>query len=278
MKRITLCADDFAQSAAISAGILQLVAAGRLQAVSCLTESPEWPDMAQRLKALGPSHQTGLHFNLTHDFHGTTLGMTLAKCRVEQCSNGPAQALPALILRALLHQLDPAIIRRRFVQQWQSFEDHYGQPPAFVDGHQHVHALPMIRRIVIDETRHRNPSAWLRVPHASGLTPKVLVMRTLTAGLAASVRNAGLSSNARFAGFRPFRGDFDFARYFRRLLTTIGDTTLVMCHPGLATEDPADPIARCRQAELDYFLSDQFPADLAAAEVRPGECPWATKT
>ena len=281
MKRITLCADDFAQSAAISAGILQLVAAERLQAVSCLTESPEWPDMAQRLKALGTSHQTGLHFNLTHGFQGTTLakcrveqaqGTTLAKCRVEPDSQEPAQALGPLMLCALLHQLDPATIRRRFVQQWQSFENHYGHPPAFVDGHQHVHAFPMIRRIVIEETRHRNPSAWLRVPHATGLMPKVLVMRALTAGLAASVRNAGLASNARFAGYRPFRDDFDFARFFRHLLTKISGATLVMCHPGLAAEDPADPIARCRQAELDYFLSDQFPADLAAADVRTGEC------
>ncbi|MEI6114360.1 MAG: ChbG/HpnK family deacetylase, partial [Burkholderiales bacterium] len=54
---------------------------------------------------------------------------------------------------------------------------------AFVDGHQHVHALPVIRRIVIEETRHRNPRAWMRVPHASGPSPKAFVMRALTAGL-----------------------------------------------------------------------------------------------
>lgn len=268
MKRITLCADDFAQSAPISSGILQLVAAGRLQAVSCLTESPEWPQFAPRLKALGTSHQTGLHFNLTHSFQATTL----ARSGVEPEPNASVQTLGHLILRALLHQLDCTAIRRRFVQQWQLFETHYGQPPAFVDGHQHVHAFPMIRHIVIEETQQRNPSAWLRVPYASGLMPKVLVMRTLTAGLAARLRNADLSSNARFAGFRPFYADFDFARFFRHLLTTMSNPTLVMCHPGLAADDAADPIARCRQAELDYFLSDQFPADLAAADVRPGEC------
>ena len=177
MKRLTLCADDFAQSPAISAGILQLVAAGRLQAVSCLTDSPHWPDAAPRLKALGPGHQAGLHFNLTHGY-----GTTLAKCRVADLPPEPAQALGPLIVRALVHQLDAAAIRRRFIQQWQLFEAHYGQAPAFVDGHQHVHALPLIRRIVIEETRQRNPSAWLRVPFASGLMPKVLVMRALSGG------------------------------------------------------------------------------------------------
>ena len=250
MKRLTLCADDFAQSAAISAGILQLAAAGRLQAVSCMTESDAWPEMARRLKALGSTHQTGLHFNLTHGF------------------GAPAAALAPLLLRACLHRLDRTAVRHRFVQQWQAFEAHYGQPPAFVDGHQHVHALPVIRRIVIEETRHRNPRAWMRVPHASGPSPKAFVMRALTAGLASSVRNAGLECNARFAGFRPFRPDVDFAGFFRHLLTTMGDATLVMCHPGLAAQDATDPIAACRQAELDYLLSNEFAADLSAANVR----------
>ena len=267
MKRLTLCADDFAQSAAISAGILQLVAAGRLQAVSCMTESGAWPEMARRLKALGTTHQAGLHFNLTHGF-GTPQGTTLAKCRVDSEAHEPAAALGPLLLHALLHRLDKAAVRQRFIQQWQAFEAHYGQPPAFVDGHQHVHALPVIRRIVIAETRHRNPRAWVRVPHASGPSPKALVMRALTAGLEKSVRNAGLECNARFGGFRPFRPDFDFAGFLRHLLTTMDDATLVMCHPGLAAEDATDPIAACRQAELDYLLSNQFTADLAAANVR----------
>ncbi|KAB2641711.1 MAG: ChbG/HpnK family deacetylase [Verrucomicrobia bacterium] len=352
MKRLTLCADDFGQSVAISKGILQLVAAGRLQAVSCLTESPAWPAMAQQLKALGTHHQTGLHFNLTHGFAaaplvcgeaqvpaqavgtgttlakcratdeahapaqavgtgttlakcratdeahapaqavgtGTTLakcratdeahapaqavgtGTTLAKCRATDKAHAPAQAVGPLILRALLHRLDAAAVRQRFVQQWEAFEAHYGQPPAFVDGHQHVHAFPQIRRIVIEETRRRNPAAWLRVPHACGFLPKVLVLRAMTAGLAASARHAGLASNTRFAGFRPFRSDFDVAQFFRHLLAGAGDSTLVMCHPGLAADDPADPIANCRQAELNYLLSDQFAADLAAANVSSGAC------
>ena len=45
-----------------------------------------------------------------------------------------------------------------------------------------------------------------------------------------------------------------------------------MCHPGLAAEDPRDPIAHCRQEELDYFLSEQFGSDLAAAGVSGAHC------
>jgi len=250
MNRITLCADDFAQSAAIGNGILHLVAAGRLQAVSCMTESSHWPEMAQRLKALDARHQTGLHFNLTQGFDPSD------------------QPVTQLMFRAVLRKLDPADVRRRFVAQWLAFEAHFGEPPAFVDGHQHVHGFPAIRRIVIEETRIRNPNAWVRVPHAACLMPKALVLRMMTAGLPTHLKQAGLGGNARFAGFRPFHSGFDFARFFRHLLTNIGGDTLVMCHPGLAADDPADPIAACRQAELDYFSSDQYPADLAAARIQ----------
>lgn len=250
MKRITLCADDFAQSEAIANGILQLVAAGRVQAVSCMTNSAAWPVMAPRLKGCDTSCQAGLHFNLTHGF------------------GRPSEPVSRLMLRSLLSTLDLTEIRRGFIAQWLAFEEHFGSPPAFVDGHQHVHGFPGIRRVVIEETLKRNPMAWVRVPHAGGLTPKALVLQAMTASLPRQLRQAGLRGNARFAGFRPYHNDFNFARFFRHILTKIKDGTLVMCHPGLAADDPSDPIAGCRQAELDYLMSDQFTADMANAGVR----------
>ena len=212
--------------------------------------------MASRLKALGGEHQTGLHFNLTQGF------------------GQPDEPVSRLMLRSLLRQVDAAALRRRFVAQWLAFEDHFGQPPAFVDGHQHVHGFPVVRRIVIEETRKRNPKAWVRVPHARSLMPKALVLRTMSALLPSQLKRAGLGSNARFAGLRPFYEHFDFARFFRRVLAEVAGDTLVMCHPGLAADDPADPIAACRQAELDYFNSDQYVADLAEAGVRAVRLSW----
>ncbi|MGA8169409.1 MAG: ChbG/HpnK family deacetylase, partial [Methylocystis sp.] len=40
---ITLCADDYALSYGVSAGILEALRAGRLSAVSALTNGPRWP-------------------------------------------------------------------------------------------------------------------------------------------------------------------------------------------------------------------------------------------
>ncbi|AXK39926.1 ChbG/HpnK family deacetylase [Crenobacter cavernae] len=57
-RAFTLCADDFAQSAAIGEAILDLLAARRLSATSVFSQAPQ-------LAAL-PDVDAGLHFKLTH--------------------------------------------------------------------------------------------------------------------------------------------------------------------------------------------------------------------
>lgn len=252
MKHITLCADDFAQSIRISEGILQLVTAGRLGAVSCMTDSPAWPEMAARLKAVPGHHQAGLHFNLTHNFNGT---------------HG---SISHLLLDSLKNNLNPHVIRSFFIRQWDAFVKHYGQPPAFVDGHQHVHVLPVIRNIVLEETARRNPYAWVRLPETEFPSLKGLLIRGVATGFKHCLQEAGLAFNRSFAGYRPFKASFDFAHFMRKTLATSGDGTLVMCHPGLAEDDPEDPIASSRQGELDYLGSGRFLLDLASAGVTQG--------
>lgn len=244
MKRITLCADDFAQSLPISEGILELVASDRLGAVSCMTESLFWPEMAVRMKATNTSAQAGLHFNLTHDFEGNHLSVL------------------ALMKDSLASNLNIGMIRSLFVRQWDSFEKHYGQPPEFVDGHQHVHAFPVIREVVLEETAKRNPHAWVRLPTTSALSIKGLIIRGITSGFESAVHRAGLAFNPHFSGFRPYRGGFDFGQFFRKILASSEDDTLVMCHPGRAADDSTDPISSFRQAELDYLKSPAFLTDL----------------
>ena len=244
MKRITLCADDFAQSLPISEGILELVAANRLGAVSCMTDSPFWPEMAERLNAMNTSVQAGLHFNLTHDFAGSHLSVL------------------ELMKDSLTSNLNIPVIRSSFIRQWDTFEKHYGQPPEFVDGHQHVHAFPGIRDVVLEETVKRNPHAWVRLPITSDLSIKGLVLRGITCGFERAVHRAGLAFNPHFSGFRPYKGGFDFGRFFRKILASGEDETLVMCHPGLAADDSTDPISSFRQAELDYLKSPDFLTDV----------------
>jgi len=66
-KGITLCADDYALSAPVSAGILELARSGRLHAVSCMTDSPRWAEDGALLRDL-PGVEIGLHLNFTEPF------------------------------------------------------------------------------------------------------------------------------------------------------------------------------------------------------------------
>ncbi|MDP3303450.1 MAG: ChbG/HpnK family deacetylase, partial [Methylotenera sp.] len=46
MKSLIVCADDYAQSPAIDAGIIQLIQQNRISAASCMVLSPRWAEAA----------------------------------------------------------------------------------------------------------------------------------------------------------------------------------------------------------------------------------------
>src|SRR6185312_710592 len=70
MRRIVVCADDYALSPGVSAGIRELIAAGRLNATSVMTIFSEFEQEAKALQAIKSpiSFQIGLHATLTGGF------------------------------------------------------------------------------------------------------------------------------------------------------------------------------------------------------------------
>jgi predicted glycoside hydrolase/deacetylase ChbG (UPF0249 family) len=253
MKRLTLCADDYAQSPAISGGILRLVEAGRLQAVSCLSESPRWKKDALDLLAAAGDCAIGLHFNLTLPFGQT------------------ARRVSSVLAQALARGISDAWVRRRFDVQWDAFVRATGRFPDFVDGHQHVHAFPGIREVVVERLHDFVPSCRVRslTPPLAlrEMPPKEHLLGWIARPLPRLIADAGLGTNRFFAGFRPYREDIDFGATFRHWLAICPDDTLIMCHPGLPVNDPSDPIACCRAGEFDYLASREFLADASEAGV-----------
>ncbi len=257
-RRLTLCADDFGQSAAISGGILQLIAAGRLQATSVLSQGPDWSASAPALKELvtgeGAPAEAGLHLNLTHAF-----------AHAED-----ARPLSAWLLASQLRQVSRLRVRDSFLHQVDAFVAQLGRLPDYVDGHQHVHAFPVVRDALLDVIERCWPVAssaiddrpWLRVPErlvgAPGL--KSAVLRLATRGFGKLAEARGLRTSPAFAGVYALRPDDDFAGRMRGWLRESPDGTLIMCHPGLPAgcDDAADPIAAARSVEFTYLASDAF--------------------
>ena len=153
---LALCADDFGAAPGISQGIARLAHAGRISAVSCMTASPHWRESARRLEGVPKTIDLGLHLNFTE---GRPLSARLAR----RWPTFPS--LPRLIAQAHLGLLPHSALRNEVHAQLAAFNHALGRPPDFIDGHQHVHHLPGIRRVLLDMVElakafHEKASEW----------------------------------------------------------------------------------------------------------------------
>jgi len=262
-----LCADDFAMTNGVSQAIVELAEAGRLSAVSAFTTTAHWPSHATWIARTRGKVAVGLHFNLT-------LGAPLGPMP-RLAPDGAFPAVGMLTARALSRTLDTGEIAGECARQLDAFEAEMGFPPDHVDGHQHVHALPLIRRAVLEVAAHRygkspvkpllrNPANSLRgivIRRSHGA--KAALLSALSAGFASAAHHAGFELNDGFGGVTGFdeatvESDFDTA------CIAPGPRHLVMCHPGHvdAELERIDPVRGRRAAEFRYLAGGRFPAPL----------------
>jgi predicted glycoside hydrolase/deacetylase ChbG (UPF0249 family) len=258
---LRLCADDFGQSPAISAGIAALAEAGRLSAVSCIVNGPHWTATAPLLERL--PQDVGLHFTLTE-------GVPLSAALRRHWPRLPG--LLRLMALAQLRLLPAAALREEFAAQHAAFVSVAGREPAHLDGHQHVHALPIVRDIVVEAGLALQPRPALRNT-GRVLGPgfgfkRALIEGSGGRGLERELRRAGLEHNRVLLGVYDF-ADADYRGLMQRWLALLpASGGLIFCHPGEASNDDApDPIAAARPREFAYLQSDAFAADLREAGV-----------
>ena len=264
-QRISVCVDDYGLHAGVNAAVLDLVAQGRVQAVSAMVGAPAWSQGAPALRECDPAQvDVGLHLDFTE--HALQPEMRFA--------------LSQLIARAYLGKLDAATLRTEIVAQLDAFEQAMGRPPAYVDGHQHVHQLPMLRELLLAELQRRYPHGglWLRCTrspryraHADAATAfKAQVIATLgSAALTRAARAQGLGQNAHLLGVYGFTGTA--ADYLARLalwLAAAREGDLLMCHTS-ADHDGPDALAGARQNEYAVLGGSAFAELLERWHLRP---------
>jgi predicted glycoside hydrolase/deacetylase ChbG (UPF0249 family) len=271
---ITLCADDYALSHGVSAGILEALRAGRLSAVSVLTNGPRFPALGRDLARGEFDADIGLHLNLT-------LGAPLA-AMPKFAPKGAFPPVSEVIRLSMRGRAPMEEIRDEIDRQLDRFEAVMSRPPDFVDGHQHVQALPHIRGALLDALKQRRlqGKCWLRDSGDSlhrillrgGQARKALVVRGLAAGFRRAAGRAGFVVNEGFAGFSDFNPGHDYAAQFETYLRARGRRHLIMCHPGHVDEDlrALDPVTVTREQELAFLLSPRFEEMLARRGLRLG--------
>ena len=263
---ISVCVDDFGQHEGINRAALELADRQRVSAVSCLVDGPAWHSGARALQAHATQVEVGLHLNFTEDF-----------------GQGACHALTALIGRSYGRLLDRAQIRSAIERQFDRFEQAMGRMPDFVDGHQHVHQLPVIRDRLIAVMNERYDSAkpWLRStlpPDAcrksglplSAVAKSWLIGRLGATSLRALASRHGYPQNNRLVGVYGF--DFSEADYLLRMkiwLDCARDGDVLMCHPSLPWTGE-DPLRDARNQEYRALSSATFSALLESARLEVG--------
>ncbi|MEQ1697911.1 MAG: ChbG/HpnK family deacetylase [Hyphomicrobiaceae bacterium] len=260
---IVLCADDFAMTNGISRAIIELAEAGRLSATSAMTTSRHWPSHATWLARARNKVAAGLHLNLTL---GSPLG--------PMPTFAPNRQLPGisqLTLRALTGRIAKSEVRAEIERQLKAFELEMGFAPDHVDGHQHVHALPGIRAILLDvmTVRYgrtagrpllRDPADSVGENLVRGRGRfKAVTLSSLSMGFGLAARRAGFEVNDGFSGVTDFSAD-RVAADFAGSCAALGSRHMVMCHPGFVDDELSriDPVTERRQKEFDFLIRGGF--------------------
>ncbi|MFO9525544.1 ChbG/HpnK family deacetylase [Legionella pneumophila serogroup 1] len=259
LKNIFLCADDFGLNHGITQGILKMARLQRLSAVSCIVNASSFDVDAPDLLALKNGVRTGLHFNLTEGYflsHPDKLCFGLRE----------------LLIRSHLGILNSRLISDELNTQLDHFIKVMGKLPDFIDGHQHIHQFPGIRRIIIDmyEQRLKGKSIFIRSTYPSvnmsGYQAKTKILG-ITGGkiLSSQLKKTNIPHNPYFAGIYDFSDRTNYRSLFRQWLNNVPTNTLIMCHPGEGENNDVITVARIR--ELNYFLSDEFVQDCEEYQV-----------
>lgn len=253
---IGVCADDFGLNAAVNEACLNLAGAGRLSALSCMSTAPGWTAGAAALRRCDNSRlDRGLHLNLSEPFALTRWHRPLG----------------ALIASAYAGLLPLARLHEEIVAQFDAFEDGLGAPPDFVDGHQHVHQLPLVRDLLLTEllTRYPTRRPWLRntAPPAqrrgardAGARKQCLIATLGARRLSAQAQAIGFAQNRELVGVYGFDGTAEgYAGRLAQWCAELGEGGLLMCHPA-AGETAGDPIAAARLREYQVLRGEGFGA------------------
>lgn len=246
-----LCADDFAMSDGITHAVEALAADGRLSATSALVTGPLWNSHRHRVPPLRESLAVGLHLTLTWGEPRTRM----------RAFGGKFPDLHTVITKALVGTLPTEEIAHEFQRQLDVFQDATGDAPAFIDGHEHVHALPMVRTALLTAlARTGHPKPWIiRVPSDSlaailvrPAPVKALAVAALSTGFARACRRHSHLTNDSFAGFSTFSASLDPEAQLRRAFLKPASRHLVMCHPSSPSHPQLanDPIAASRLCEF----------------------------
>jgi predicted glycoside hydrolase/deacetylase ChbG (UPF0249 family) len=235
--RLIVHADDFGLSEAVNRAVLEAHENGIVTSTSIMAGGDAF-EHAAALASRCRSLDVGVHLTLTEQ--------RPVAPSVPSLVGADGQFAPharQFAKRYLRGKIALADVRTELDAQIRRAREH-GVQPTHLDGHQHVHALPGIARVVADLARAhgiravRVPAERLRAYMLKDLAGLKRVVEQVTLGLLSALSPlAQLRRVDRFVGFY-FGGRLD-EQNLRTVIEHLParKTVELMCHPGL--DDPA---------------------------------------
>jgi len=259
---IVIHADDFGETVTITNGIRRGIEAGVLTSTSIMANMPATTYALAGFPALAGQASFGVHLNLCE-------GRPLTCGRSLMDEAGGFHPKRFLIRRALSGKLSLADLEREISAQIALVRD-AGVPISHVDGHKHLHQLPIVSTAVANVLPRFGIGRvrLTRVRRLVRLGKGGTLLRELAAWRAAPVfRRAGLQSPVRMVDLADIlnRG---FGRRGPGSLVDARGVVELCCHPELPSASASKPSSHERSRELEYLLSSGFRELLIEARVR----------
>lgn len=264
-RSIRLIADDYGLAPGVSGAILELIERGRLTGTGCMTGFPEWAEAAARIRPFRGRAAIGLHLTLT-DQLAVTGPSSLAP-------DGRLPRLASLALPMRRERIDERDVHAELDAQYDRLVEALAGAPDYIDGHQHVHFLPMVRSWLLARFGGSARKPALRgAPGFPGLdaAAKTAAVAALAAGFNRSMQRAGFSVMTPLSGIYDWRRPEKFASTLRGAIDTLPERGVFMCHPGHVDDilRARDPMQAVREAEYGVLSSRDFGDILDKAGVR----------
>ncbi len=212
--RITITGDDFGLSPGVNTAIECYHRVGALQQASLMVAAPHAAE-ALAIARRNPGLRVGLHLVV-------------------------AEKNPALAgLRAAFDPTFRRALRAQIERQFAQFRA-LDLPPAYWDGHMHLHLHPVVLRLTLPVAAAHG-FRWVRLVREPG--PPALIpwiFTRLSEQARPALERAGIGHADRVFGLRA-TGRMNLAAFRAALLQAEGDTEIYF-HPG-AEADPPDPSA-----------------------------------
>lgn len=264
VKKISICADDYGVDQAVNDAIVDLGHQGRLSATSVLVDGPELANVDLLLSPI--PLDVGLHLNFTE--------------AIGDLRAADVVPLGQLIVRTHTRQISEPWVREGVARQLDRFEALFGRGPDYIDGHLHIHQLPIIRDVLVEmlDRRYNRKLLWIRDTRAPvsmrgdgswpGRIKPWVVGHLGMATLARLTKRRGWRTNRGFAGVYDFtRPHPPYLDMFRHWCSHCESGALIMTHPSMRSI-VGDPIGQSRVEEYRALASEAFGEYLTQSHTR----------